>query len=374
MMPKKIAVLRANALGDFIFILPALTALRSTFPDAEIILLGKSMHRELLKNRPSPVDRVIVIPPCRGVGESENFENDDELLNTFFAEMQKENFDIAFQMHGGGRFSNPFVKQLGAGLTVGLKSEEAEALDISIPYVVYVNEVLRYLEVVSYVGAKTDQITPGLAMTTEDLWEAQQVIGNLDTHPFILMQPGATDPRRCWPEPYFAALADRLAHEGFLILFNGVKKEGAIIESIISKMKYKSSARNLCNLLSLSALIGVMSRAQLIVSNDTGPLHLAHALQRPSVGFYWVPNMITSMPLTTTRSRPLISWDTNCPLCGSGFYEMKETQKYCHHHTSFIADISVDDAYHAAHDLLVSQADKQYPVHHSYSSVAMDQD
>jgi len=64
---QKIAVLRANALGDFIVTLPGLEALRQGYPGAEIVLLGSDLHRRLLHERPSPVDRVIVVPPTRGV-------------------------------------------------------------------------------------------------------------------------------------------------------------------------------------------------------------------------------------------------------------------------------------------------------------------
>lgn len=53
-MKKKIAVLRANALGDFIFALPALRALKETFPDDEIVYLGKKMHQDFLTGRPGP--------------------------------------------------------------------------------------------------------------------------------------------------------------------------------------------------------------------------------------------------------------------------------------------------------------------------------
>ncbi len=65
----KIAVLRASALGDFIFALPALEALRVAYPQAEIVLLAKKWHADFLANRPGPVDRVVVVPISKGVNE-----------------------------------------------------------------------------------------------------------------------------------------------------------------------------------------------------------------------------------------------------------------------------------------------------------------
>src|ERR1700712_5676289 len=157
-VPKKIAVLRVNALGDLIFALPALQALRETFPDAEIVYLGKAWHKDFLTGRPGPVDRVEVIPPYPGVGELEDLIPDEDFTEAFFQRMHEEAFDIAFQIHGGGFYSNPFLKKLGAKLNVGLKTPNAVPLDINIPYINAYSEILRFLEVVSYVGATTKNI------------------------------------------------------------------------------------------------------------------------------------------------------------------------------------------------------------------------
>src|SRR5687768_15470046 len=102
MSPDKLAVLRANALGDFVFCLPALDALRAAFPDAELLFLGKPWHVELLAGRPGPIDRVIAVPPSEGVNT--DGEEDRAALEAFFAAMAAEELDLALQMHGGGRF------------------------------------------------------------------------------------------------------------------------------------------------------------------------------------------------------------------------------------------------------------------------------
>src|SRR3989442_10772331 len=59
----RIAVLRANAVGDFIFTLPALAAVKAAYPGAELVLLGAPWHERFLSGRPGPVDRVLVVPP-----------------------------------------------------------------------------------------------------------------------------------------------------------------------------------------------------------------------------------------------------------------------------------------------------------------------
>src|SRR5579885_787893 len=94
---RKIAVLRANGLGDLIFALPALDALRAAYPEAEITLLGSRLHVELLAERPGPVDRVIVIPPSRGVREEAGKLENAAELDQFFEAMARERFDLAIQ-------------------------------------------------------------------------------------------------------------------------------------------------------------------------------------------------------------------------------------------------------------------------------------
>lgn len=211
----KIAVLRANRLGDFVVTLPALTALRAAYPAAEIVLLGLGWHAAFLAGRPQPIDRVVVIPPCPGVGEAEDFVADPAALADFFAVQSAEGFDLALQLHGGGRFSNPFIRRLDARLAVGLRTPEAAPLDRWLPYLPYQHEVLRFLEVVGLVGGGPVPLAPQLAATTDDLAAAARALPD-DGRPLVVLHAGATDPRRRWPPAHFAAVGDALAAAGAL--------------------------------------------------------------------------------------------------------------------------------------------------------------
>src|SRR5205823_918190 len=98
---------------------------------------------------PGPVDRVVVVPATSGVREPSADEPEDAArLEAFFAGMRREGFDLAIQMHGGGRHSNPFLLSLGARVTAGLRTPDADPLDICLPYAFYQPEVARYLELV----------------------------------------------------------------------------------------------------------------------------------------------------------------------------------------------------------------------------------
>lgn len=85
----KIAVLRANALGDFIFTLPALLAIHAAYPAAEIVLLGKPWHKEFLQQRRTPVNRVIVVPVKNGIRNEKNLSEDESAIEEFLQQMRK---------------------------------------------------------------------------------------------------------------------------------------------------------------------------------------------------------------------------------------------------------------------------------------------
>ncbi len=235
---RRIAVLRANAIGDFILTLPALEALRAAYPDAEIVLLGQPWHKGFLTGRPGPVDRVVAIPPCRGVGESEEFVNDDDALDRFFATMVEEHFDLAIQLHGGGRYSNPFTRRLEARMTVGLKSPDAVALDRWMPYVYFQHEILRHLEVVTMIGASPVTLEPQVAVTHADLAEAEAVVPDGD-QPLVVLHPGAGDPRRRWPPQKFATVGDALAASGMRVAVTGAREdERLLVEAVVDTMRF----------------------------------------------------------------------------------------------------------------------------------------
>lgn len=342
-MVKKIAVLRANALGDFIFVLPALQALRETFPAAEIVLLGREWHKEYMEERPGPVDRVVVVPLYPGISAVDGYVPDEDVLKPFFDEMQQEDFDLAFQLHGGGRNSNPFLLRLGARQTVGLRTPDAARLDINVPYIYYFNETLRYLEVVAKVGAQTKNLEPRIAVTESDRVEAHKVLNNVDEKPVAVIHPGASDVRRRWPGNNFAEICDYLVEQGFHVCITGLEWEREIINEVIGHLRYKDQVQDLSAKLSLGGITGLLSIAGILISNDTGPLHLARALKIATIGIFWCGNGITAAPTSITLNRDLLSWRLECPLCGLSTLKFNEVSNGCDHLTSLVAEVTAKE-------------------------------
>jgi ADP-heptose:LPS heptosyltransferase len=353
----KIAVLRANALGDFIFALPALEALRAAQPKAEIVLLARAWHAEFLASRPCPVDRIICVP---GDGRAETSgagrfadapwlaASRDERAR-FREAMRAEAFDIAIQLHGGGGNSNPFLAELGASLTIGLRSPVAAPLDRWVPFVYYQQEVARCLEVMALLDVAPVTLEPRLELIDSDVERARTALPTDDPRPILVMHPGAVDPRRRWPAERFAAVGDALAAEGLRVVVTGTDAERELVGSVVESMRHP--AVNLAGRTSLSALAGIMGRARLVISNDSGPLHLAFAIGADTVGIYWCGNLINGGPMTRRGHRPMISWRLNCPTCGQDC-----TRGSCPHDASFVADVTEEEVLEAAKSLLAPPA------------------
>jgi ADP-heptose:LPS heptosyltransferase len=352
---KKIAILRANGLGDFIVSLPAIKAIRSTYPAAEIILLGRLWHKEFLEKKRTPVDRVIVVPVSKGIREEQGMQQDKGELDHFFSEMQKEKFDIAIHFQGRGIAANPFIKKLGARFSIGLSSVDSAPLDRSTPFFYYQSEVIRYLEVAALIGAKPDSLEPELKVLAADTEEADRFLENSGDLPYVILHPSASDPRRAWPAEKYVQIGNELARKNFQVIFTGNEQERVVISSIIEEMSFP--ALNSGGKLSLDGLTGILAGSTLVISGDTGPLHLARAVGARTVGIYWAPNLINWGPLTRTHHRPVVSWDLQCPICGiipNNPYPFEPEVAGCRHLVSFVKKITVKEVLEQAEELLRS--------------------
>ena len=95
----------------------------------------------------------------------------------------------------------------------------------------------------------------------------------------------------------------------------------------------------------LGALAALLERCDVLLGNDSGPRHLAQALGTPTVGLYWVGNLINAGPLGRSLHRVHLSWATQCPECGADITQVGWTAARCAHDTSLLAGISAADVY-----------------------------
>jgi ADP-heptose:LPS heptosyltransferase len=339
-----ILVLRPNALGDYMFALPALHALRAGYPEAHITLLGKPWHAEFLRGRPGPVDDVIVLPPLPGVGATPDAPADPNALHSLTERLCALRPLIAAQMYGGGRYSNAFVASLGAELTIGATTPGAASLDRSIRYSERANRRLELLQIAALAGAQPRLLRTELDVTANDRALAALALSPEPDERVAVLHPGASDARRRWPAERFAAVGDALVQAGATVVISAGTDEAALAHQVTGAMRHKVG--NLAGRLPLPALCGLLERARMIVSNDTGPLHMALSLGVPAVGVFWLTNMIESCPLAQHLLRPALSLRTRCPVCG-----VENLQTRCPHDVSFVDDVTSEEVTALALDL-----------------------
>lgn len=340
----RIAVLRGGGLGDLLFALPAVSALAAAYPGATVTLLGTPVHAELLGSTFGPVSDVRVLPIAEGLRPG---REEPAAVEAFLVSMRREEFDLAVQLHGGGRYSNPFLRLLGARHTVGSRTADAVPLERNLPYVYYQHEPLRGLEVAGLAGAPPVGLEAKLRPRERDLSKVKEFLDRLRDRPatpVVAIHPGAMDPRRRWPAQNFGKVAATCAAEGCRVVVLGTADERKLADEVVTAAG-SDRVISLAGTLSMGALAALLDSCAVLLGNDSGPRHLAQALGTPTVGLYWVGNLINAGPLGRSLHRIHLSWVTRCPDCGADVTQVGWTAPRCEHDTSLLAGISPTDVY-----------------------------
>lgn len=279
--PRKIAIFRALKLGDMLCAVPALRAIRSGFPGAEIHLVGLPWAREFVDRYPAYLDGFREFPGDPGLPER---EPDIERLPDFYADIRAERFDLAIQLHGAGSVSNAVTARFGAAVNAGFHPPGGACPDAAtfLPYPDRGLELRRLLRLVNHLGIPTRGEWLEFPVSDEELTAARRLVGAVGLGPrgYVCIHGGASVSERCWPPDAFAAVADALAGLGFSIVLTGTSGESGLTAAIARSMQV--AAIDLVGRTPLGTLAALLAGARLLVCNDTGVSHLADALRVPS--------------------------------------------------------------------------------------------
>jgi ADP-heptose:LPS heptosyltransferase len=280
--PRKIAVLRASRLGDFVCATPALRALRAAVPQAEITMITLPLLRDLAARSPH-VDRFVAFPGFPGIAQQ--FFNAHQALE-FFQRMQAERFDLAIQLQGSGVYANPFTLMLGATATAGFvrAEDEPSRLDAALVWPDRGHEIRRLLALMRLIGVEPREESLAFPLLDEDRRAATELLAGLP-RPLIGLHAGSHDPLRRWPPDRFATVARTLVRScgGTVVLLGGLHDSDAALELAAA---IGPGAYNLVGRTSLGVLGAVIAEFALLITNDSGPAHVAFALRTPTVTIY----------------------------------------------------------------------------------------
>lgn len=295
-----LVVFRALQLGDMLCAVPTLRALRSGFPKARITLVGLPWAAEFARRFGMYVDEFIPFPGHPLLPELPVRE---EQISLFYRSVRSRHFDLAIQLHGSGEITNPIVAAFGAEKTAGFVTRQGSRHPVDIP-VIYPSsgpEPLRLLRMASALVAPTFHAHLEFPLYRED-WSTLEKHGLLtsELHRYQCIHPGARHRTNRWPAHSFAKIADQLSDEfGLATILTGSGDEAQLAATVAALMK-KPSISAAAAALPLGAMAALISKAQLLICNDTGASHIAAALDVPSVVIFNKADMERWAPMDRT--------------------------------------------------------------------------
>ena len=283
-----ILIVKLSAIGDVIHTLPSLAALRKLYPDAHITWVVEEAAADLIKNHPY-LDEVLVSRRKSWIEDFQSGEIRRPLLEifSFVKKLRQRSYDLVIDFHG--LLKSSLIVLLSAGRRkLGYDSlQELSGLFLNdrIPEDMNKHAVDRYLDFPRYLGAKTNQAEFVLPGNRDTEVKAQLLLDkyNLENKKFIAINPIAYWETKLWDNEKFARLADLIvANLNMNVVFTGSEKEP--LEKIISQMS--SKALNLGGETSLLELAYLCKKAQLVITTDSGPMHLAAAVGTEVVALF----------------------------------------------------------------------------------------
>ena len=285
---KNILIMKPSALGDIVLALPALAALRKSFPNAKISWFVKPEFAPLLENHPY-LDEIILFDRrhlSKALSNTKAFGS----LYSLIEQLRKQKFDAVFDFQG--LFRSAFISWLS-----GCKKRYGIANSREFAHIFYTDKIEHnmdcihlvdlYLKVVQTAGAKIDNAEFLIPSNQADVDSVKKLLNKngLESGKYIVLIPGSAQESKCWPVERFAQLADKISEQfNYPIIAVGTKAEKNKAEEINNLAK--TDVINLAGQTSLKELIELLRIAKLVVSNDTGPGHIASVISVPLVIMY----------------------------------------------------------------------------------------
>jgi len=290
--PKKILIIKPSALGDIVPAVPAMVAMKRCWPEARISWLVRPEYAELLRGHPA-LDEIIEFDR-RLLGRSWCSPKAFGELLRLFRRLREGRFDIVFDFQGlfrTGFFSwvsgcRKRFGMRGAREFAGVFYTERVAQDKSC-----IHLVDYYLRMVEAAGGRERKVEFNLP---EDKAAGERVktllkSEGVDSDNYIVLVPGAARAEKRWSIERFAELAERIAAKyAWSIVATGTHSEQEYVEQL--RVGGKASVVNLAGRTSVKEVVELLRRASVVISNDTGPGHIAAAMGVPIVMIFGPTN------------------------------------------------------------------------------------
>lgn len=284
-VPKRILIIKPSALGDVVTALPALSSLRASFPNAEITWLIRPEFAPLLSsvsgwNKTLIFDRILL---------GKWFYNPKAFsaMIRVLSELRKGKYDLVIDLQGLFRTAL-FTRLTGCKKRFGMTTARefghlfyTHSIDQD-PDSIHVIDY--YLKIVKAAGASTIKKDFNIIPSDQAARYITALLlkNNIPPEKYAILIPSAAHTFKCWPIEKFAQIAEKInAQFDLNIIAVGSKNESELIDKLTATAKVPVA--NFAGLTDISQLVAILKGAKLVISNDTGPGHIAAALNRKIV-------------------------------------------------------------------------------------------
>lgn len=360
---RRILVIRLDLLGDLVMSLPAVAVLKRAYPRAEITMLTLPYAADLLQLAPE-VNHVLSYDVNRirrphDVLKASNYRE-------FFAlvrELRRTKFDLCLSVQG--RFACVMAWLSGCPRRFGYRAEAYPfMLNRMLPggrYDVRQPEASYSLRLAELAGGSVDwprPPAPRLTIPQTEQRRMRHLLAEFEIRPdsiLIVIHPGAANgSAKRWPAEYWARLANRLHGElSASVIITGTPGEAEVVQAVVRGCTFKPVV--LAGQTSIPQLGALLKRADLVLSSDSGPAHLAAALGSPQVTIFGPTDPLVYAPLNPKAL--VLRRDLPCSPC----YDAQATAECRFGHVNCMRQLVPDEVYEACLRLLQRRPQQVQP-------------
>lgn len=359
---RRILVIRLDLIGDLVLSTVVVRALKRTYPAAEIDLLALPSSAKIVEGDPDLTNVITYDPNIwrrpRALLQASNWRAAVRLVRR----LRERNYDLAVSVFGN--WASILAVLSRARRTVGFRGEGYPGfMTDSVPGRHWqpgerLHEVDYCLQLAQAAGVKTtpEDRLPRLYVPEQ----ARQAIDAILTGAGI--QSGKAliachvssnnGQSKRWPIPYWATLLDRLIGDDIQIVLTGAPVDLPLIDSVIRRMNEQTASRviNLAGKTSLGQLAALLQRSDLLISGDSGPMHIAAAVGTPLIAIHGPTDPAHSGPVSPKAT--ILKSDIWCSPC----YQARDSADCRFFTTQCMKDITPNQVYTVVREQLQENA------------------
>jgi lipopolysaccharide heptosyltransferase II len=300
--PRSALFIRPGGIGDAVLLLPALRAFQQVFPSCSIDVLAEKRNAAAFGFLP-------------GIRQVFCYEMLSGLTKAIWG-----SYDMVIDTEQWYRLSATVARITNAPIIIGFASNErGRLLSHPVPYDMELYEPLSFFRLLKPLGIPEPATVEVPYLTIEAAAQTQgdRLLAPLAGKSFVAIFPGASTPEKLWSRDKFRQIAQTMHEKGFAVVIVG----GEDVHSIGADLVQGLDALNLAGAASLAVTAAVMSRAKALICGDTGLLHIAVALDTPTISLFgpsdphkWGPKGMRHLVLRGSNCSPCSRFG-NIPPC-----------------------------------------------------------